>query len=106
MHRLNLLMDKQKPYLNSDLKVADVARLLGTNSAYISNCINSQKGCSFNQYINAYRIEHAKELFKQSPDKKVAEIWPASGFSTETSFFRTFKALTGLTPTEWKQQND
>jgi AraC-like DNA-binding protein len=106
MHRLNLLMDEQKPYLNSDLKVADVARLLGTNSAYISNCINSQKGCSFNQYINAYRIEHAKELFKQSPDKKVAEIWPASGFSTETSFFRTFKALTGLTPTEWKQQND
>ena len=106
MHRLNLLMDEQKPYLNSDLKVADVARMLGTNSAYISNCINSQKGYTFNQYVNVYRIEHAKKLLRQSPDKKMAEVWPDSGFSTETSFFRTFKALTGQTPTEWKQQND
>ena len=106
MQRLNLLMDEQKPFLNSNLKVADVARMLGTNSAYVSNCINSQKGYTFNQYVNVYRIEHAKRLLRHSPDKKVAEVWSASGFNTETSFFRTFKLLTGQTPTEWKQQND
>jgi YesN/AraC family two-component response regulator len=106
MQRLNLLMDEQKPFLNSNLKVADVARMLGTNSAYVSNCINSQKGYTFNQYVNVYRIEHAKRLLRHSPDKKVVEVWSVSGFNTETSFFRTFKLLTGQTPTEWKQQND
>jgi AraC-like DNA-binding protein len=106
MQRLNQLMDEQKPFLNSNLKVADVARMLGTNSAYVSNCINSQKGYTFNQYVNVYRIEHAKRLLRHSPDKKVVEVWSVSGFNTETSFFRTFKLLTGQTPTEWKQQND
>ena len=104
MQRIHQLMVEQRLYLNSELKLADVARLLNTNSAYVSSCINSQRGCSFTQFVNAYRIEHAQELFRQEPEKKVYEVWPASGFSTETSFFRTFKTVTGMTPSEWKQQ--
>jgi AraC-like DNA-binding protein len=28
-----------------------------------------------------------------------------SGFANETSFFRTFKAIVGMTPSEWKSSN-
>lgn len=99
------LMEEQKLYLNSDLKLNDVADALNTNRNLISNCINSQRNCSFSQFVSIYRVNYAKELFTRQDDLKMSEVWMQSGFSTETSFFRTFKAVTGMTPTEWKNSN-
>ena len=106
MQKICALMESQKLYLNSDLKLNDVADALNTNRNVISSCINSQRGCSFSQFVSGYRIDHAKDLMRQQPDIKVSEVWMASGFSTETSFFRTFKAVTGMTPNEFKQKID
>ena len=106
MQRICKLMEEQQLYLNSDLKLGDVADALNTNRNAISSCINSQRGCSFSQFVSGYRIDHAKNLMRHQPDIKVSEVWMASGFSTETSFFRTFKAITGMTPNEFKQKND
>ena len=105
MRRIRLLMEEQRLYLNSELKLNDVADALNTNRNLISNCINSQQGCSFSQFVNSYRVEYAKDLIRRKPDTKISEVWMQSGFSTETSFFRTFKAITGMTPTEWKNTN-
>ena len=104
--RICQLMDEEQPFLNSELKIADIAILLGTNVTYISNSINSQKGCSFIQFVNGYRIDYAKQLLRKHPDKKISEVWAASGFANETSFFRNFKALTGMTPNEWRAKID
>lgn len=106
MQRICQLMEEERPYLNSELKIADIASRLGTNTSYVSACINRQKGYTFNQFVNGYRIHYAKKLLKGSPDKKIFEVWAVSGFANETSFFRTFKALTGMTPTEWKATID
>ena len=106
MLRICQLMDEEQPFLNSELKISDIAASLGTNVSYVSACINRQKGCSFNQFVNGYRIHYAQKLLRGSPDKKIAEVWTTSGFANETSFFRTFKTLTGMTPTEWKAKND
>jgi AraC-like DNA-binding protein len=105
MRRICTLMEEQKLYLNSELKLNDVADALNTNRNLISSCINSQQGCSFSQFVNSYRVEYAKDLIRRKPDMKISEVWMQSGFSTETSFFRTFKAVTGMTPTEWKSTN-
>ena len=102
MQRIRDLMEQQQLYLNSELKLADVATMLNTNRNVISNCINSQHGSSFSQFVNEYRVRYAQELMRRQPDIKISEVWMASGFSTETSFFRTFKASTGKTPSEWK----
>ena len=101
MERITRYMDEQHPYLNSELKMQDVADALGTNRTYVSNCIRSQRGCSFNQFINTYRVEYAQQLLRQHPDKKISEVWMLSGFSSESSFFRVFKAVTGKTPKDW-----
>ena len=106
MQRICQLMEKEQPFLNSELKIADIASQLGTNVSYVSACINRQKGCSFNQFVNGYRINYAKAMLRHKPEKKLSEVWTASGFANETSFFRTFKTLTGMTPTEWKAKND
>ena len=102
MQRICNLMKQQQPYLNSDLKLVDVATMLATNRNVISSCINTQRGCSFSQFVNEYRVAYAQELMRSQPDVKISEVWMQSGFSTETSFFRAFKAATGKTPSEWK----
>jgi len=106
MRSICQLMEQEQPYLDSHLKLNDLANRLGTNRNIISACINSQLGCSFSQFIGKYRVEHAKRLMRQHPDMKVAVVWMQSGFTTESSFFRAFKAITGMTPSDWKAKND
>ncbi len=102
LQRLTRLMENQKPFLNSDLKLQDVADLLGTNRTYLTDNIKAATGQTFTQYVNTYRVEYAKELLSSHPNEKISAIWAESGFATESSFFRTFKAVTGTTPREWK----
>ena len=106
MQRILELMEQQKPYLDSNLKLSDLAAMLATNRNAVSSCINTQRGCSFSLFINEYRVAFAQRLMLNQPDIKNVEVWMSSGFSTESSYFRTFKAITGMTPSEWKAKND
>lgn len=104
MQRIQGLMEGQRLYTNVDLKVSDIAVLLGTNSRYVSDCIKASEGCTFSQFVNKYRLEHAKRLLRERPDMKLSSIWAEAGFASEQSFHRTFKQDTGLTPREWKDR--
>ena len=105
MHRICQLMEQQQLYLNPNLKLADLATALGSNRSSISNCINSQRNCSFPQFVNAYRIAHVQELLRNQPNLKVTHVWMNAGFSSEASFYRIFKSATGTTPTDWRDNN-
>lgn len=96
------LLEEEQLYLDRSLKIQDVAERLNTNRTYISQCINSVKGCSFTQLVNAYRVEHAQRLLRQQPDMKIVTVAYSSGFGSEMSFFRAFKSVTGTSPKEWK----
>ena len=102
MHRICKLMEQQQLYLNPNMKMADLATALGTNRSVISNCINSQCDCSFPKFVNTYRVAYAQDLLRNHPDLKVAQVWMNAGFSSEASFYRIFKVITGTTPNAWK----
>ena len=99
-------MDEKRPYLNNNLKVRDVATEIGVSSRTVSDAVKICRGCSFAQFINGYRIEYAKLLLQNRPDIKMTNVYMKSGFSNEMSFFRTFKAFTGVTPKEWVAPKD
>lgn len=101
MERIDELINEEQIYLHQGLKVSDVAQLLGTNSRNISETIKQQKGVNFNDFINKHRVEHAKQLLEQNPNMKSEVVGLSSGFSSETSFYRTFRAITGKSPKEW-----
>ena len=103
MKRICQLIENERLYLRTRLKVSDVAAALETNSTYVTDCINSKRGCSFSQFINEYRVNHAKQLMVDNPEMKMVTVCTESGFSNETSFFRTFKQVAGYTPREWLQ---
>ena len=106
MSQIRQVMEQEKLYLDSEVKLGDVATRLNTNRNAVSACINSQLGCSFSQFIGNCRVEHSKVLMRQNQEMKMTEVWMLSGFATESSFFRAFKAATGKTPAEWKAGND
>ena len=103
MQRIIRLMEEQRPYLDSDLKQADVATALGVRLDEVSRCINSN-AFNFSQFVNGYRIEYAKQLMLRKPGIKMTQVAIESGFSNETTFYRTFKAIVGMPPSEWASQ--
>lgn len=104
MRRICELMEQQKMFRDAELKVSDVASALATNTRYVTDCIKDCRSQTFSQFVNAYRISHAQQLLRQRPDMKLTEVSFESGFNNERSFFRTFKAITGMTAREWVQQ--
>ena len=107
MQRITELMEEKQLFKVPDLKVSDIANELRTNARYVSDCIKISTSYSFTQYVNSYRIQHAKQIMRDFPDQKISTVFMDSGFTNETTFFRAFKAITGMTPKDWKSlQND
>ena len=101
LERICQLMDKRQLFRNSELKVADVAEVLCTNSRYVTDCIKDRRGMTFTQFVNEYRVSYVQQLLRLHPDMKVFEAYTQAGFTSERSFFRIFKDVTGMTTTEW-----
>ena len=105
MSRILTLIEKEEWFRRKDLTKNILAQELGTNTTYITATVNSQTGKSFSELVASYRVAYAQNLMREHPDMLLTVVAEESGFSSEKSFFRTFKAATGLTPTQWKQQN-
>ena len=98
------LMESEKLYLNSELKLGDVAERLGFPARQVTNSIRPHHDGTFSSWVNGYRVSKAQQILRDHPDKKLSLVATESGFSNETSFFRTFKTFTGFTPREWIAQ--
>lgn len=105
MEEMKSIIEEKGLFLRKDLRVADIAQELATNQTYVSLLVNNLSGDNFSTMIAGYRIRHAQKLMREHPEMVHEEIAEASGFASRTAFLRTFKAQTGLTPTEWKQKN-
>lgn len=95
----------EKPWLDPQLNILQVAKHIGTNRSYVSNIVNEQIGCNFNQFVNNYRINEAKKLLNQTPELTISEISELVGFGSVNSFIRIFKNIEHKTPTEFKKLN-
>ena len=54
-------------------------------------------------YFDRLRVEYAQKLLREHSGMVLDDVADESGFSSRTTFFRSFKALTGMTPQEWKK---
>jgi YesN/AraC family two-component response regulator len=99
-------MEEEQLFLRSDLKVQDVATALDVPRTAVSNCIHDECNSTFNAFVNTYRIAYVQRLMLEQPDAKVSSLYLGAGFANETSFFRTFKDITGKTPGEWRSEHE
>jgi len=91
----------EKPYLQSDINVADVANRLSSNKTYLSRLLNEKLSQNFNQFVNAYRVKEAQRLVTEEGPVALTELCKRAGFTSMASFTVAFKLNTGMTPGEW-----
>ena len=99
-------MKRNKPYRNPNLKVAELASLIGTTSHSLSYLFNQYLEKNYYDYINEYRVEEFKTLILKEEYAKytLTALAELCGFSSRASFFRSFKKVTGITPNEYIKQ--
>ncbi len=99
MDDLNALVRENQLFTNPDLQISDLAIQLKTNRSYISRTINQDMGTNFCDWINAYRVNHAKKLMNTHvPELTMESIAEQSGFSNISTFYRVFKKHEKCTP--------
>jgi len=91
-------------YLDNSLTLQRLAMLLGTNRQYLSNYINQEKGMTFYDYINNFRLEEAKNLLDSADSGQklpLEEVSRMAGFNSYSTFLRTFAKKYGQTPSRY-----
>jgi len=103
---LERLFEAQRPYLQHDLKITDVASSLGTNRTYISRVIHEHYGTNFSGFVNAFRVKEATQLFGQEAFRNYTtkSIADAAGFNNYNSFTAAFRRETGMTPGQYREK--
>lgn len=102
---LRLLLERDKVYLNNNLRIEDLANILSSNRTYIARAFRIKFKGTFTEVMNRYRIEHAKALMLEDPRMRMDEVASRSGFSSSSFYARVFKAAENLTPTQWRRRN-
>ncbi|PUB33684.1 AraC-like DNA-binding protein [Elizabethkingia sp. YR214] len=103
--KLLTLIDSQKPYLEGDLNLLKLSELIGISTHQLSYLLNNGFGENFFQFINKYRIAHAKKLLISDTYHKMSVLGIAfeSGFNSKTAFNTMFKKTMGITPSEFRK---
>lgn len=107
MAQLSHVMQKDQPYLNSELTPNELEEATGIKAYYISQTLSEVLNKNFYEFVNAYRIEEVKKMIlDRSQDyKTLLALALESGFNSKSSFNRVFKQYTGMTPTQFKKKN-
>lgn len=103
---LQRLMREERAYRADGLSVATLAQRLGVPEYRLRRLINQRLGQrNFNAYVNGHRIEEARAVLADPAraGESIMEIALEAGFQSIGPFNRAFKALTGVTPSEFRR---
>ena len=106
LKKLKVLMEKDKLYLHQNLSLVDLSEKIKISPNLISQIVNEELGHNFFDFVNQYRVIEAKRLLAIGKSEKftIASIAYDAGFNNRTSFNNYFKKVTGITPSEYRNE--
>ena len=106
LNKLLSHMDHHQPYTNSELKLTELANQLAMSPHHLSQIINENLHQNFSDFINNYRIRHAKALLGQqsNSNEKIINIAYDCGFNNKVSFNTAFKKFEGISPSVFRKK--
>lgn len=90
-------LENKKMFLDPDLSLIKFSKIVGTNTTYLSNTINTYFKCNFRTLVNQYRIRFAQEALKEG-SLQFDNLPAGTGFTSKSSFYDWFQKLTGTSP--------
>ena len=99
----NILEFVKYNFSNPNISVAFISEQFNVSPNYVSMVFKKETGIPLSEYINSVRIEHAKDLLKNT-HMKASEVAEKVGFSSVRTFSRVFNSLEGISPGEYRKQ--
>src|SRR5574344_247185 len=96
-------METEKPYLNPDLQMSDIAKAIGCSTHVLSQLFTQYIRKNYYDFIAEYRIGEFKRLASDPEYSKytISALAEKSAFKSRTPFLKSFKKITGMTPKEY-----
>ncbi|MBR3538809.1 MAG: response regulator [Eubacterium sp.] len=91
-------------FCDPNLMLQDVAKAVNMSNSRFSTVFSQQSGQTFTEYLIYLRLNRAKELLRTT-DMKNSQIAHETGYNDAHYFSYIFKKNTGITPSEYRQQN-
>ena len=92
----------RKQYME-DLSMQEMARQMNYSEAYFCKLFKQCFGQNFTSYLTEYRVKEAKKLLAQ-PTFNVKDVGRAVGYGDANYFAKVFKRITGVSPSEYRQE--
>ena len=104
LDKFELILHEKEIFKDPDLTVQKLAKRLGTNVKDLSQTINGHYGIPFRTLINEKRIELAKHMLidEKYANYSMAGIAESVGYASKTSFYKHFKEISGVTPSNFQ----
>lgn len=105
IQRLYEIMEDEKAFADEELSLPDLARDLNISTHQLSEILNEHIQKNFNTFVNEFRIEEAKKLLLEEPDRSVLSIGVAVGFNSNTTFCTVFSKMVGMSPKQYRKEH-
>jgi AraC-like DNA-binding protein len=102
--KLHQLMSVEKVYRDEELRLQTLAKKLNLTSNQLSRILNENYQKNFNEFVNSFRIEEAKQKLVNEREKPIVNIAWEVGFRSKTSFHVHFLKNTKMTPVEFRKK--
>jgi len=104
--RLDQLMQTEKPWLENDLTLLQLAERVGVTSHHLSQLLNEHVGEAFFDYINRRRVAEVQRCFADPAyqSESILAIAMAAGFNSKAGFNAIFRQTTGRTPSQYRRE--
>jgi AraC-like DNA-binding protein len=101
-------LQNEKPYLNPNLRIEDLADSICCSKHHLSQALNEHLDKGFYDYINQFRVEEAKSMLSNPTmdNQKIASIGFDAGFNSVSTFNDVFKKLSGMSPSQFRKQRE
>jgi AraC-like DNA-binding protein len=99
------VMEVERPWMNSDLTLADLAARLDSTPHRVSEVLNAQVGQTFYDFVNGYRVREVQRRIKAGEAQRLKMLALAldAGFASKSTFNEAFKRHTSQTPSDFRQ---
>ena len=92
-------------HYSEDISIKSVSEALFISQSYVSRVFAKKLCYGFREYINLLRIERAKRLLATT-DEPVLDVMLECGFKNQSSFNRIFREIVGVSPKQYRKNEN
>ena len=99
------MMERDQPWKESELTLADLATRLNSTPHKLSEVLNSEMKQTFYDFVNGYRVREVQRRIRagEARSLKMLALAMDSGFASKSAFNEAFKRHTSQTPSAFRQ---